>query len=265
MPQISSNGVDIHYETRGTGPPVVLLHSFLCSGSMWAGQVSTVAEMHRVINIDARGHGASGPAHAPFSLYDALDDVIAVLDTEHVDRCVWAGLSIGGMVALRAALRFPERVTGLLLLDTAAGIDPLRNRIKFRALGVAARLVGLRPLVPQTVHEMFGPTAQREQPELVRTWTESYVRADVPSALQMLRALRTRDDLTARLSEITIPAAVLVGAEDHSLPPRVAQQLADGLPNATYEEIPHAGHLTALEQPEAVSRAMLRFLETHGV
>ena len=264
MPSARHGDVEIHYERTGRGAPVVLLHSFLCSASMWAGQVDTLAREHLVINVDARGHGRSSPAHTPFSLYDLVGDVAAVLDDAEIERCVWAGLSMGGMTALRAALRVPDRITGLILLDTTAGRDSGLTSLKYALLGVAARVAGLRPLAPQAAREMFGVTARRHHAALVEQWKESFVQVDVASALQTLEALIHRDDLVRHLPRITVPTAVLVGAEDRTLPPRVARQLAKGLPIATYEEIPETGHLSALEQPEAVTEAMLRFLRAQG-
>lgn len=105
MPKLERNGIPLSYEVSGSGPPVVLGHSFLCSGEMWTPQVGPLALGYQVINPDLRGHGNSGVVDAPFDLYDLVDDVLAVLDHLAIERAVWAGLSIGGMVALRAAPR----------------------------------------------------------------------------------------------------------------------------------------------------------------
>jgi len=110
---VERNGATIYYEVTGSGPAIVLMHSFLCSGEMWGPQIEPLSAQYEVINIDMRGHGKSGPAETPFDLYDLVGDVVAVLDREGVDRACWAGLSIGGMIALRAALTAPDRVGAL--------------------------------------------------------------------------------------------------------------------------------------------------------
>jgi 3-oxoadipate enol-lactonase len=260
MPVVRHHGVDIAFDVLGTGPPIVLGHSFLCSGAMWREQVPALAAEYRVINIDYRGHGASGGVEHAITLYDLVGDVTAVLDHVGVRRAVWAGLSIGGMVALRAALRAPERVAGLILVDTDAGPERLRSRIRFAALGVVARVIGIRPLLPQVLRQMFGVATRQETPELVTEWADRFTRVHVPSAVRTLRALRRRDDLTPHLSEIRIPTLVLVGEEDASLPPPRSRHLASRLPQASLIEIGGAGHLSALERPDAVTRAMLDFL-----
>ena len=260
MPTAKNQGIDIHYDTRGSGPPVVLLHSFLCSGRMWEHQVEPLAEQCRVINVDLRGHGRSGAVERPLTLYDLVDDVLAVLDREGIERAAWAGLSIGGMIGLRAALRAPERVSSLLLLDTDAGPEKWAIRLKYRVLGWIARVFGLGPVRGRIAGLMFGPTTHHEQAELVAEWTEIFSSVHIPSILLMLEPLVTRDDLRPRLGEIAAPALVLVGSEDRSLPPERSRALAAKLPRAELVEIEGAGHLSALERPAEVTAAMARFL-----
>lgn len=261
MPTVRRDDLDLHYTVHGDGRPIVLGHSFLCSGAMWAPQVEPLAAAgYRVINVDARGHGESGPVGSDFTIYDMVGDILAVLDDLGVERAVWAGLSIGGMVALRAALTAPERVEALILLDTDAGPESASKRFKYSVLGVLARTIGVGPVTPQVLPLMFGSTTRRLRPDLVEEWRERFAGVHVPSILRMLGALKRRDDLVPRLPEITVPALVVVGVEDVSLPPVHSRVLAQGLPDSKLVEIPGSGHLSALEQPEAVTEAMLEFL-----
>lgn len=260
MPRVERGATRIHYEDAGSGPCVVLGHSFLCSGEMWAPQSAPLAARYRVVNVDLRGHGRSSPATDPFSLEDMVDDVVAVLDAAAVERAVWTGLSIGGMVALRAALRVPERVSGLILADTTARDESAGKRAQYRALGLVARLLGFRPVLPLVLPLMFGATTRRTRPELVKEWSARFAAAHVPSMLATLAALLARRSLVPRLGEIRSPCLVIVGEEDAALPPAHARELAGGVAGARLVAVPGAGHLSALEQPEAVTRAMLDFL-----
>ncbi len=260
MPTAEHQGIPIHFADTGSGPPVVLGHSFLCSGEMWAPQVPALAESFRVINVDCRGHGRSGRAKGRCTLYDLVADQLVVLDHLGIERAVWAGLSIGGMVALRAALTAPERVAALILLDTHAGPERLFKRVKYRAMALAVRAFGVRPLLPSIVPLMFGKTTLETKPDLVAEWKERFAALDVPSVLSVLSALTARDSVVGRLGEIEAPALVVVGSEDRSLPPPCARQIAAGLPAATLLEVRAAGHLSTLEQPEIITGAMLDFL-----
>lgn len=258
--EIDAGGVRIAFDDRGSGRPVVLGHSFLCSRQMWSNQVEPLAAEHRVINLDLRGHGASGRFRSPFRLDDLVSDVVAVLDHLEIDRAVWAGLSVGGMVALRAALRVPDRVAGLILVDTEGGTETIWRRMQYSLLGLVARTMSIRPVLPIVARRMFGATTFRTRADLLGEWRERFAAVHIPSALAMLKAIMQREDILPRLHAVDVPALVLVGSEDTSLPPPRARRLADALPRATYLEIPQAGHLSALEQPRRVTAAMLDFL-----
>jgi pimeloyl-ACP methyl ester carboxylesterase len=264
MALVHSQGLEIFFEDVGTGTPVVLGHSFLCSGKMWREQVPALVGRFRVINPDLRGHGRSSEVNQPFSLYDAVSDVVAVLDRLGIGKAIWCGLSIGGMVALRAALTCPERVSALILLDTDAGAETALRKLKYLAMGAGARAVGISPFLSSIARLMFGATTRRHEPTLVAEWNKEFAGVHVPSVLWCLDALMRRDSMLERLGRIGVPALVLVGEEDRSLPPPLSRRIHDLLPGSTFSVIPAAGHLSALEQPEAVNHAILTFLEAHA-
>lgn len=260
MPVAHNGGVAIAYEDAGSGRPLLLGHSFLCSGAMWRGQAPALAERYRVLNADLRGHGASGPATGRFTVYDAVDDAAAVLDAAGVERAVWCGLSFGGWVALRAALTRPERVEGLVLVDTDAGAEPAYGKLRNYAMGLGARVLGVGPFLRPIARLMFGATTRREDPELVREWRGAFSRVHLPSVLRGLRAAMTRDSVLERLPEIGVPTLVVVGAEDRPIPPARSREMHARLPDAELVVVPGAGHLSALERPGAVTDAVLDFL-----
>lgn len=264
MPSVASQGLRIVFDDTGDGPPVVLAHSFLFSGEMWGPVLPALTSSCRVVNVDLRGHGRSDPAPRSFTLSEMTADILAVLDTLGIERAIWAGLSIGGMLALRAALDASERVAGLILLDTDAGPEHPKIRLKYRIMGLGARLVGLRPFLPSVLELMFGRTTRATRPELVAEWRERLLAVHVPSMVATLGALIRRTDLRPRLGEIKAPTLALVGDEDASLPPARSAQIHDGIPGSQLQVIPRCGHLSTLERPQLVSDAMLRFIETHS-
>src|SRR5688500_4791150 len=128
-------------ETVGEGPEVFLWHSLLCDGGMWREQVAALRDQFRLINVDAPGHGRSGPIRRGFTLGDCVDAAVQVMDATGAKRPGFAGLSWGGMVAMRLALRHPERVAALALLDTSARSEMLEKKLKYRVLlGIAQAL-----------------------------------------------------------------------------------------------------------------------------
>jgi pimeloyl-ACP methyl ester carboxylesterase len=262
MPSIDRNGVKIHFDDVGTGPPIVMGHSILCSGEMWMYQVPRFAERYRAINIDQRGHGKSVPATGPYELSDMVEDAIAVLDHLGIERAVWAGLSMGGMVAMHAAIAHPSRVSALVLLDTHAGAETLYKKIKYRAMSIGTKAFGIRPLFPAVVPLLFGRTTRADNTALIEEWKGKTASIDVPSVTRAVSVLVKRPSIVGKLAGVTVPALVIVGEEDASLPPPISREIADALPNASLVVVPGAGHLSALEKPDAVTEAMLGFLES---
>jgi len=260
MPITKSGDIEIHYEVYGEGIPIVLGHSFLCSTQMWEPQVSPLEEQYQVINIDARGHGESGSITESMTLYDMVDDVIAVMDHLGIEKAVWGGLSIGGMVAMRAAIKYPERVLGMMLLDTDAGPETAFICFKYSAMGLMVKTMGVNLMVGAISKLMFAPSTIREQKELVTYWKEQFNSVHVPSILIMLQALKDRDDLLAQLDNLSVPTLVLVGEQDQSLPPVRSKRIADRINGAEYFEIADAGHLSTLEKPAEVTKAILDFM-----
>lgn len=260
MPSIERAGTRIHFEEAGSGSPVLLGHSFLCSGRMWDEQVGPLSERHRVVNVDFRGHGRSGPATEPLDLHDLVDDQVAVLDGLGIERAAWVGLSIGGMVAMWAALTRPDRVASLALLDTTARAETAARRIRYRVMGWVARAAGMRPLAPAVARLFFGPATRRTRPGLVEEWRSRFAASHVPSMLRFLDALLAREPIVERLGEIRVPTLVVVGADDASTPPAHAEEIADGIPGARLVVIPRAGHLSPLERPDLVNPALIEHL-----
>jgi 3-oxoadipate enol-lactonase len=261
MPTCQRAGGELYYEVRGSGPPIVLGHSFLCSGEMWGPQLEPLAEHHQVLNLDLRGHGKSGQAIRPFGMYELVEDVLAVLDREGVGRAVWAGLSIGGMVALRAALVAEDRVSGLILLDTHAGRETVFGKLRSLLMGSAVKAFGLRPLMPEIIRLFFSSDTRKAKQSLIDEWKERFASVHVPSMLQTMQALRKRDSILDRLAEIKVPALVIVGEQDALLPLSYSMEIAAGLTDTSLVVIEKAGHLSSLEQPELVTSAMVSFLE----
>jgi 3-oxoadipate enol-lactonase len=124
MPHVSVNGQRVYYvESRGAGLPVVLGHGFLMDHEMFASQVAALGTRYRVITWDQRGHGLTESTPDNFSYWDSADDLRGVLDSLGIERAVVGGMSQGGFVSLRFALSNPDRVAGLVLIDSQAGLE----------------------------------------------------------------------------------------------------------------------------------------------
>ena len=272
MPYADNKGVTIYYEEKGDGLPLILTHSFFCSNKMWRPQYEALSKHYRVINVDIRGHGKSDKndeENSEFDLYTLVEDNIAVLDMLGIEKAVWAGLSIGGMISLRACLSYPERVQGLVLVDTDADAETFFSRVKYFSLVNFFRLLGDPENMPELIKtmisrvvskEMFSAACFKKNPDLVKEWREKFAGAHLPSMAAFMEVLCRRDSIVSRLHEIKVPAWIIVGQEDKALPPRCAKKIHEGIAGSKMTVLPGCGHLSSLESPEALNRIMHDFL-----
>jgi pimeloyl-ACP methyl ester carboxylesterase len=259
MPTAAVNGQALYYEdSGGSGPPVVFSHGFLMDHEMFAPQVEALSGEFRCITWDERGFGQT-PATAPFSYYDSAADCLALLDHLGIEQAVLAGMSQGGFLSLRAALRAPTRVKALVLIDTQAGVEnpealPLYNamRDEWLANGPANVQDGIAGLI-------LGPGYDPS------SWFAKWAAAPKENLDLPYQCLVERDDITARLGGIACPTIIFHGAEDHSIELDRAEVMRDALPGCVdLVVVPGAGHATNLTHPDHVNPPLAEFLRKYG-
>ncbi len=249
--------VQLAFREAGAGRPLVLLHAFPLDSTMWHPQREALAAHCRVITPDLRGFGGSELGDDEPSLAVAADDVVALMDRLDLDRVVLGGLSMGGYVAMMLLRRHPDRIAGLLLADTKAGADSEparanRERIAQAVLNDATSTVLLDDVLPTLV----GPTTVSSRPEVYGR-VRALVETAPPAAVAWTqRAMAARPDSFDLLRGCQAPALVVVGEEDALSPPADARAMAAALPRSALVTIPAAGHLSAVEDPEAFTTAV---------
>lgn len=264
MPTLRRPTVTLSYDDEGPrdAPAVLLLHSLLCDRTLWTPIAVELARTHRVLNLDLRGHGRSSPASSFYSLETQCDDIPALLDAAGVPRATLVGLSWGGMLAMRAALYHPTRVTALCLFGTSAEPEHPTDRGRFVAMAAVFRTLGLLPAIEHEVkRKMFSDGFMARAPEVVDRFVGTVRSASREGLFQGTLAVATRGDLLPRLGELRHPTVVVVGDEDRATPPSRAERIAAHIPGATLERLRQTGHLSALEQPELVALAVRAFLQ----
>jgi pimeloyl-ACP methyl ester carboxylesterase len=253
--------MELAFRESGSGRPLVLLHAFPLSSAMWMSQREELAACCRVITPDQRGFGGSALGEEPPSLDAAADDVAELLDRLGLDRVVLGGLSMGGYVAMAFLRRHGDRVQALVLADTKATADPEAARANRQRIAAAVESDETSTiLVEEILPTLLGATSVASRP-LVTGRVKGLVQAAPgPAVAWAQRAMAARPDSLATLQELDRPALVVVGAEDVLSPPADAAAMADALPQGRLVEIAEAGHLTAIETPEAFNAAVAGFL-----
>jgi len=255
MPRTINDGVDIAYEVRGRGPPVVLLMGLSLPGSVWEARAEElVDEGLRVIVPDNRGTGASDVPWPPYTMQRLAEDVVAVVRDAGVSSAIVVGVSFGGAVAQHVALEHPERVDGLVLASTTPGF-PTGQLPELWAVARLLRVVFTPDAVGiDDARELF---AHSDSTDALEAFLE---RVDASLADQPTPARGALGQLTAmlghhtgpRLREIRAPTRVMTGDSDVVIPPANAEILAAEIPGASLRVVPRAGHIAIHEDPPAL-------------
>jgi len=264
MDHVRLPDVALAVHTRGSGPPLLLLHAFPLDHSMWAGQ-DALADRFRLIVPDQRGFGRShGPA--PVSIAQLADDAVAVLDALQVaEPAVVCGLSMGGYVAQHLAVRHPARVRAVILADTRLEADTPEARAgrgelaaKVERLGAGVLAAAMLPnLLARSEAARGSPGRPAIEASLERTIRETPV-ATITAALA---ALGARPDMVEPMSRITLPVLLVVGEEDAITPPTCMERARAVLRRSRLLVMPRCGHLAPLEDPTTFNAAVAAFLQ----
>jgi pimeloyl-ACP methyl ester carboxylesterase len=249
-------GLDIGYDAVGQGPPVLLLHGWATSRRVWAGTMADLADSFRLVAYDARGCGESGRPRTGYSVAQGAQDALAVADALGLERFALVGSSLGGNVAMEAALAAPARVDRLVLIDAplhwfATGVSPQEMGAWLDRLR-DDRFATVEAMVPR----WFGPNAQ---PAPVRAVVRQILDADwAIDALIRDAAMHDRRDALPRLRT---PTTLMHGALDPEVPVAVAREAAALLPNASLTLFDDCAHMPHLENRQEFSAALRSALE----
>ncbi len=257
MSVIRINGRSIHYtDTLQGDVALVFSHGLLMDRSMFDAQVDALREHYRVITWDQRGHGQTGPNREPFSLWDSADDLAALLDHLDVPQAVLVGMSQGGYVSLRAALRYPEKVQALVLIATQAGLDAPGQQQLYAQLLDAWMNYALTDALAQTVAGFI----LGDDPALAAPWISKWKTLDTTTLALNFKALAERDDLLPQLTRLHQPALVIWGDADRAISQDNALQLKAGLAHSQFASVAGAAHAVSMTHAERVNADIRRFL-----
>lgn len=262
MPIAHVNGQEVYFEdTGGKGPAIIFSHGLLMDQSMFAPQVAALESSDRCITWDQRGHGrTAGDTLAPFTYYDSANDLVGLLDHLGVKQAVLAGMSQGGYLSLRCALKHPDRVRALILIDTQAGPEDPVNLPAYKQMLDIWVSQGLPDSIADTVEQIIlGPNwaGAAEWKRKWRGWKPA-------NLLQCFHTLAERDDISNEMQKIKAPALVIHGDADAAITLDRGQSLAQNIPGAQFAVIKGAGHASNLTHADMVNPVIEKFLARLG-
>lgn len=233
------SGARIYYAEYGAGVPIILLHGGLGQGGHWAFQIPALAERHRVITIDSRGHGRSTRGSGPMSYRRMADDVLAVMDQLKIERAAIVGWSDGGIIGLELAIRQPQRLCALL------------------AFGANYRSDGI---VIDVADDPFGKAYAAVASRDYRTLSSEPQRFD--EFVQVLQEMwRSQPNFSeSQLRSIRVPTVIAAGYHEEYVKFDHTVALARLIPDAELAILPGVGHFGVWQRPQDISQLVLEML-----
>jgi 3-oxoadipate enol-lactonase len=233
----------LHYTDQGSSgaPTLVLGTSLGTTTAMWDPQVQALEARYRLVTVDHRGHGGSEVVPGAATIADLAGDVLALLDRLGIQRCSWAGLSLGGMVGMWLAAHHPKRIERLALLSTAAYLPPAQA---WRERAATVRTAGTGAVADTVVARWFTARFREREPAVVDTH----------------RAMLLSTPVEGYAACCEAPTLVVAGADDPATPPPFATEIAAGIPGARVEVVSDAAHLVNVEQVDLVTKLLVEHL-----
>jgi pimeloyl-ACP methyl ester carboxylesterase/gamma-glutamylcyclotransferase (GGCT)/AIG2-like uncharacterized protein YtfP len=265
MPRITVNGCDLFYEDVGSGPEtIVFAHGLLWSGRMFAEQMKALSNRYRCVAFDFRGQGQSEVTRTGYDMDTLADDAAQLIERLGLGPCHFLGLSMGGFVGMRLAARRPELLKSLMLLETTADPEPTENVPRYRLLSFIARWLSMRLVGGKVMAIMFGrkfltdPARAKER----EVWAQSLLANNKAGTSRATEGVITRKPVHDEIPGIRLPTLIVCGDQDVATPPAKSERIQSLIPNSRLVIIPGAGHSSSIEEPAAVTAAILEFLET---
>src|SRR5262252_9299222 len=256
-------GRRLYYDLTGpeTGPVVCITHSLASDGGSWAEQVPPLLQAgFRVLRLDMRGHGGSGPVDGDYTMQALAADVAAVLDRLVIPRVHYIGLSIGGMIGQAFAIEHAAKVISAMWCDTLPASPAGAAAMWNERMNTVRRANSLEPLADATMERWFTDAFKGIR---LGRWKQirDTIAATTPAGYLGCSAAIMNFDFTGRLPSLRVPALVVCGADDPGTPPSENRRLAELVPGGRYEEIPNARHFPNVERPDVFNRIMISWLE----
>ena len=250
------NGINIHYEIKGEGSPLLFIHGLGSSTLDWEKQIPFFAKHFKTISIDLRGHGQSDSSKGAYSIQQFADDVTAFIQEENEPVHI-VGISMGGMVAFQMAVDNKTKIQSLVIINsfTAFSMDDKKNRKAVRMRKLIPRIFGMKIMGKILGKKLFPKEDQEGLRKLIaKRWAKNSIKDYIKSTNAIAGW-----SVTKRLTEIKCPVLVVASEFDYT---SIAEKKAytEVLPKGTLSVIPSAGHAVSMEEPEALNKVMFEFL-----
>lgn len=256
----TANGIATRYELKGpaNAPVVALSHSLAANLHLWDAQAAALRDRYRVLRYDIRGHGGSEVPPAPYTLEQMADDLHGLLQTLGIAQTHFVGLSMGGLIGMTLALKYPSAVRSLVLADTTACYGLERKPMWDDRIRVAESQ-GLEGVLDRTMEAWFTAPFRAARPDVIARIRAMLAPTDPVGYVGAIQAIGY-GDLREEIRAIRCPTLVLIGEEDRGTDITMARTMHERIAGSELRVIPKAAHCSCVEAADEFNRALLEFL-----
>jgi len=257
---VNNNIISYNDEGPEGAPIIIFIHGFPLNKSMWDKQLNALKDDYRVIAYDIRGHGTTEVGTIDFSINLFAIDLLCFMDALKIEKTILCGLSMGGYIALNAIQNHPGRFTALILSDTNCTADSPEAKEKRMNTIISVNKNGVEKLADDLLPNLFSAESFKSNLDEIAAVKEMIVTTTIPSLNNSLHALANRKETCSKLAEIKVPVLILVGDEDKITPPEAASAMHEKIKNSSLQVIPHAGHLSNMENENEFNSQLIKFM-----
>jgi 3-oxoadipate enol-lactonase len=257
--QIKANGLTFNYQVDGRegAPWLILSNSLATDLGMWDGQAAALGHAFRILRYDQRGHGRTEAASGRYTFELLIADAIALMDALSIKRAHFGGLSMGGATALGLAQKYGDRFDRIIICDSPCASTPATTQ-QWEERIVMATEKGMDAMVEPTVTRWFPPeTVAANPPHLDRI--RQMIRSTPLDGFIGCAAALANHDYRSKVGNVKHPVLFIVGEKDGTTPAAM-RQMHETLKGSRFVELPGAGHISNLDQPDMFNRAVREFL-----
>ena len=255
----------LHYEDRGRGPCVVLLHPTPVDHCFWLPAAALLEPEYRVLLPDLPGHGLSPLGDETTSMRSMGRAVLRLLDALSVRSAIFCGCSIGGYLLYELWRQAPERMRALAICSAKPHADTPETRRTRQATIETIERQGTAPFFDAMLDTLVGAPAKERDPDIVHRLRAMMERMTADSAIAVQQALADRPDSMATAATIHVPTAVLAASLDRGSTPAEMRELANVVPGSIFYLLQEMGHYAPYEQPRLVGALLRRFADENSV
>jgi len=268
MSKVKVNNVELYYQSVGNESETIFFsHGYLMNNTMFNGQIDVFKDRFRCVSFDHRGHGQSEVTKNGYELDNLVTDAISLIEALDEGPVHFVGMSTGGFVGMRIALRRPDLLKSLVLMDTSAEAESETALKQYNLLLWMIKYVGLWAVVGQVMPILFHKNFLKDDSRQaeVKNWRHIVTGHSKRGIVSFGKGIFSRNSVLEQLAGLSLSAAVIVGEQDIATTPEYAQRMVDVIPNAKLYKIPDAGHSAAVEKPTEVADAMRDFYTNAGI